>query len=75
MAVRKSKSKNKGGAKQIASASNQSHVHDLEDLQHEELSGSADEKPATATSTDEDENEGLGDGNVGRSRSNILNKE
>lgn len=50
-------------------------INDLEDLQHEELSGPQDKEPSTATSsTDEDEDEGLGDGNIGRSKNNIIGK-
>lgn len=52
-----------------------SSINDLGDLQHEELSGAEDKSPSTATSsTDEDEDEGLGDGNIGRSKNNILGK-
>jgi hypothetical protein len=48
---------------------------DLEDLQHEELSGVQNREISIATSsTDEDENEGLGDGNIGRSKNSIIRK-
>jgi hypothetical protein len=48
----------------------------LEDLLHEELSGTDAGKSSLAvSSTDEDEDEGLGDGNIGRSKNNILSKE
>jgi|GEM_PF-4680899 len=42
---------------------------DIETLQQEEVSGSAEEtiESANYSDTDEDENEGLGDGNLGRS--------
>ena len=49
----------------------------LDDLQHEELSGHDDDDDDSSletSSTDEDEDEGLGDGNMGRSRDNILDK-
>ena len=48
----------------------------LEDLLHEELSGTEGGKSSlAASSTDDDENEGLGDGNIGRSKNNILSRE
>ena len=46
----------------------------VDDLRHEELSGHDDESSLETSSTDEDEDEGLGDGNMGRSRDNILDK-
>jgi hypothetical protein len=47
----------------------------LDDLQRTELSGNADENISLETSsTDEDEDEGLGDGNIGRSKGDILGK-
>jgi hypothetical protein len=50
-------------------------IRDLEDLEREELSGSTHGEYSTATSsTDEDEDEGVGDGNIGRSRDDILSK-
>ena len=50
-------------------------INELEELQHEELSGPQDKEPSAATSsTDEDEDEGLGDGNIGRSKNDIIGK-
>ncbi|WP_276366694.1 hypothetical protein [Chryseolinea sp. H1M3-3] len=47
----------------------------LDDLQRTELSGNADENISLETSsTDEDEDEGLGDGNIGRSKGDVLGK-
>ena len=74
MKTRKHKSENKNSKGSQSEVYDQS-FRDLEDLQHEELSGVKKNEVSTATSsTDEDENEGLGDGNIGRSRSNILSK-
>jgi hypothetical protein len=74
MKTGKSKSKNKDNKKQNSPAPHQRTINNLEDLQRAELSGAPEEKASTATSTDEDENEGLGDGNIGRSKHNILGK-
>jgi hypothetical protein len=48
---------------------------DLQELEHDELSGyESKESSLTASSTDENEDEGLGDGNMGRSQKDILGK-
>ena len=74
MKTRKHKSENKNSKKDDLEVFERS-FRDLEDLQHEELSGVQNHEISTATSsTDEDENEGLGDGNIGRSKSSILRK-
>lgn len=74
MKVRKRSKKSKEGQKQ-KSGSSIKPMEGLNDLQHEELSGVQDESSSLATSsTDEDEDEGLGDGNIGRSKNNILGK-
>jgi len=50
-------------------------ANDLEELQHLELSGYENkESSLAASSTDENEDEGLGDGNMGRSKKDILGK-
>jgi hypothetical protein len=51
------------------SSQTDSSVEDIETLQQEEVSGSAEDNMESAnySDTDEDENEGLGDGNLGRS--------
>ncbi len=74
MKTRKHKWENRNSKKDDLDVLDQS-FRDLEDLQHEELSGvqSREISPATS-STDEDENEGLGDGNIGRSKHSILRK-
>ncbi len=74
MRTGKHKSENKNSKKEKSEAYSQS-FRDLEDLQHEELSGVQNHEISTATSsTDEDENEGVGDGNIGRSKKTILRK-
>jgi hypothetical protein len=74
MKPRKHKSENKNTKESQSEMFDQS-FRDLEDLAHEELSGGKKTGTSAATSsTDEDENEGLGDGNIGRSRANILSK-
>ena len=50
-------------------------IKDLQDLQHEELSGVDEaDRSALYSTTDEDEKEAVGDGKIGRSRKNILNR-
>jgi hypothetical protein len=70
----KAKSKSKKNVKETPDR--REHVpKDLEELTHEELSGYENkESSLAASSTDENEDEGLGDGNMGRSRNNILGK-
>jgi len=74
MKTKKHKSENKNSEKERLEVSDQS-FRDLEDLQHEELSGDQNNEISAATSsTDEDENEALGDGNIGRGKDTILQK-
>jgi len=74
MKARKQSKKNKEGQEQKSGTAVKP-LEDLNDLQHEELSGVQDERSSLAvSSTDEDEDEGLGDGNIGRSKNNILGK-
>jgi len=74
MKTRRHKWENKDSKKDELEVLEQS-FRDLEDLQHEELSGVQNREISIATtSTDEDENEGLGDGNIGRSKNSIIRK-
>ena len=67
----KEKSKSKKNVREI-----REHIaKDLQELQHDELSGYENkESSLAASSTDENEDEGLGDGNMGRSQKDILGK-
>ena len=74
MKTRKHKWENKSSKKDELEVLEQS-FRDLEDLQHEELSGVQNREISIATSSaDEDESEGLGDGNIGRSKNSIFRK-
>jgi hypothetical protein len=70
----KEKSRSKKNVKEIQVP--REHVaKDLQELEHNELSGSeSKESSLAASSTDENEDEGLGDGNIGRSQVDILGK-
>ena len=74
MKTRKHKWENKNTKKDELEVLEQS-FRDLEDLQHEELSGVQNREISIATSSaDEGVGEGLGDGNIGRSKNSIFRK-
>ena len=70
------KGKSKQGKKVDKLKRSEKHVpKDLEELEHNELSGYESKASSlSASSTDENEDEGLGDGNMGRSQKDILGK-
>jgi hypothetical protein len=72
--MKKKKGKNVKSEKQQKDKVRPHSESGLDDLQHEELSGHDRESSLEVSSTDEDEDEGLGDGNIGRSKNNILDK-
>lgn len=70
MKQKKTKHREKSHLKKSASS-----IHNAEDLEKAELSGSSSsDSSLNASSTDEDESEGLGDGNIGRSDKDIIHK-
>jgi hypothetical protein len=66
----KAKKRNKRKEESLDSATNPA---DLKEMAHDELSGPDPKRSSLASSaTDDDENEGVGDGNIGRSKDDLL---